>query len=159
LAWAARRRDITCDIILMVRVVLDTSVLIAALRSSTGAAAEIVRLTLLQELTILMDYKLACEYRDVALRAEHFAVSGKTLEETELLLDLLEAVSEPVMVIVRHRPFSPDADDDMVLDVAVNGNADAIVSNNTKHFLEPAKRFRLNLLKPAELLSEFRKRS
>jgi putative PIN family toxin of toxin-antitoxin system len=139
-----------------VRVVLDTSVLIAALRSSAGAAAEIVRLTLLQELTILMDYKLACEYRDVALRAEHLAASGKTREETELLLDMLEARAEPVMVIVRRRPFSSDPDDDMVLDVAINGNADAIVSNNTKHFREPAKHFRLDLLTPAELLREFR---
>jgi putative PIN family toxin of toxin-antitoxin system len=142
-----------------VRVVLDTSVLIAAFRSSTGAAAEVVRLTLLQELTILMDYKLACEYRDVALRAEHLSASGKTREETELLLNTLEAVAEPVMVIVRHRPFSPDADDDLVLDVAINGSADAIVSNNTKHFREPAKRFGLGLLRPAELLSGFRTRS
>jgi putative PIN family toxin of toxin-antitoxin system len=140
-------------------VVLDTSVLIAALRSSTGAAAEVLRLTLLQELTILMDYKLACEYRAVALRAEHLVTSGKTREETELLFNMREAVAEPVMVIVRHRPFSPDADDDMVLDVAINGNADAIVSNNTKHFREPAKRFQLDLLRPVELLNEFRKRS
>ena len=44
------------------RVVLDTSVLIAALRSSTGAAAENLRLVLLKELTILMDYKLSWIY-------------------------------------------------------------------------------------------------
>jgi putative PIN family toxin of toxin-antitoxin system len=142
-----------------VRVVLDTSVLIAALRSSVGAAAENIRLALLQELTILMDYKLACEYRDVALRAEHLAVSGKTRKEVELLLDMLEAVAEPVLVIVRHRPLSPDEADDMVLDVAINGNADAVVSNNTKHFREPAERFQLDVMTPAELLGEFRKRS
>lgn len=111
------------------RIVLDTSVLIAALRSSTGAAAENVRLVLLEELTILMDYKLACEYRDVALRAEHLAVSGKTREETSLLLDVLEAVAEPVLVVVRHRPLSQDTNDDMVLDVALNGHADAVVTN------------------------------
>jgi hypothetical protein len=64
-------------------------VLVAALRSSTGAAAELVRLTLLQRLTILMDYKLSCEYRAVALRAEHLVTSGKTRDETELLLDML----------------------------------------------------------------------
>lgn len=138
---------------------LDTSVLVAALRSETGAATETLRLTLLQKLTILMDYKLACEYRDVTLRAEHLAVSGKTREETELLLNMMEAIAEPVLVLVRHRPLSPDADDDMVLDVAINGNADAIVSNNTTHFLEAAKRFRLDLLTPAKLLHQFRKRS
>jgi hypothetical protein len=53
-------------------------VLIAALRSSTGAAAETVRLALRGELTTLMDYNLACEYRDVALRAEQLHVSGKS---------------------------------------------------------------------------------
>jgi predicted nucleic acid-binding protein len=77
-----------------VRIVLDTSVLITALRSSTGAAAENLRLVLLKKLTILMDYKLSCEYRDVAFRAEHLSVSGKTQEETTLLLDMLEALAE-----------------------------------------------------------------
>ena len=114
---------------------------------------------MLQDLTILMDYKLACEYRDVALREEHLAISGKTRQETEQLLKMLEAIAEPVLVLVRHRPLSPDADDDMVLDVAVNGNADAIVTNNTKHFREAAKSFRLDTLAPAERLRKFQKRS
>jgi predicted nucleic acid-binding protein len=105
-----------------------------------------------------MDYKLACEYRDVALRAEHLIVSGKTEEETTLLLDVLEALAEPVPIVVRHMPLSQDANDDMVLEVAINGRADAIVTNNTKHFREPAKRFRLEVMTPAELLMEFRKR-
>lgn len=55
--------DATCDTIDLVRIVLDTSVLVAALRSSTGAAAENVRLALLREITTLMDFKLICEYR------------------------------------------------------------------------------------------------
>ena len=137
---------------------LDTSVLITALRSSNGAAAENVRLALLEEVTILMDYKLACEYRDVALRAEHLTVSGKTQEEIALLLDMLEAVAEPVLVVVRHMPLSQDANDDMVLDVAINGGANAIVTNNIKHFRDAARRFHLQVLTPAELLNEFRKR-
>jgi predicted nucleic acid-binding protein len=155
----SRFDDITCDTTEQVRVVLDTSVLIAAFRSSKGVAAECVRLILLRKLTILMDYKLACEYRDVALRSEQVAASGKTREETELLLDMLEAVAEPVMVIVRHRPFSPDANADMVLDVAFNGNPEAIASNDTKHFREPLKLFGLDLPTASELLREFRKRS
>ena len=140
------------------RVVLDTSVLITAFRSSSGAAAETVRIALLKELTILLDYKLACEYRDVALRSEHLKASGKTQKETELLIDMLEAVAEPVFVSVRHAPLSQDANDDMVLELAINGGADAIVTNNTKHFREAAREFDLQLLTPAELLNEFRAR-
>jgi len=142
-----------------VRVVLDTSVVITAIRSSAGAAAEIVRLALLRKLTILMDYKFSSEYRAVALRKQPIAASGKTYAELTLLLDTLEAIAEPVLVSVQHHPLSQDANDDMVLDVAINAGADAIVTGNIKHFLEPARRFQLNLLTPPELLHEFRRRN
>jgi predicted nucleic acid-binding protein len=138
--------------------VLDTSVLVAALRSSAGAAAENVRLALLQELTLLMDYKLACEYRDVALRAEQLTASGKTEEETVLVLDMLEAVAEPVLVVTRYAPLSQDANDDLVFDVAINGHAQAIVTHNIRHFREVAKRFAIDVLTPAELLHALRTR-
>lgn len=74
------------------------------------------------------------------------------------ILDALEAIAEPVFVAFQHRPLSPDANDDMVLDVAINGNADAIVTNNTKHFREAAESFHLEVLTSAELLSKVRKR-
>lgn len=132
--------------------------LITALRSSTGAAAEVIRLALRGELTTLMDYKLACEYRDVAFRAEHLHVSGKSRAETAAILDALEAIAEPVLVAFQHRPMSTDANDDMVLDVAINGNADAIVTNNARHFREAAELFRVEVLAPAELLKRLRGR-
>jgi predicted nucleic acid-binding protein len=71
---------------------------------------------------------------------------------------MLEAVAEPVLVVVRHMPLSQDANDDMVLDVAINGGANAIVTNNIKHFRDAARRFHLQVLTPVELLNEFRKR-
>ncbi len=105
-----------------------------------------------------MDYKLACEYRDVALRSEQLYVSGKSRAETAAILDALEAIAEPVYLALQHHPLSPDPNDDMVLDVAINGNADAIVTNNTKHFRDAVERFHLEVLTPAELLSKVRKR-
>ena len=54
--------------------------------------------------------------------------------------------------------LSQDANDDKVLEVAINGGADAIVTNNTKHFRDVARRFQLQVLSPAELLNEFRMR-
>lgn len=140
------------------RVVVDTSVLITALRSSAGAAAEVIRLVLRGELVSLMDYKLACEYQDVALRAEQLHVSGKSRAETTAILDALEAVADPVFVAFRHRPLSTDPNDDMVLDVAINGDADAIVTNNTRHFREPALCFHVATLTPAKLLRKIAKR-
>jgi predicted nucleic acid-binding protein len=133
-------------------------VLITALRSAGGAAAEVVRLALHQELTLLMDYKLACEYRDVALRENQLNASGKSRVETIAILDALESIAEPVFIAFQHRPMSPDANDDMVLDVAINGAAEVIVTNNTRHFREPAERFQLKLMTPIELL-KFRARN
>jgi predicted nucleic acid-binding protein len=74
-----------------VKVVLDTAALISAIRSGTGAGAEIVRLAALGKLTLLLDFKLACEYRDVALRPEHIAASGRRAEDIEAVIAMLEA--------------------------------------------------------------------
>lgn len=101
---------------------------------------------------MLLDYTLVCEYRDVVLRREHLEASGRTARDLTFVLDMLEAKAEPVTVWVRYRPLSPDAEDDMVIDVAINGNADGIVTFNTRHFREAATRFHLPVLTPAELL-------
>lgn len=135
---------------------LDTSALISAIRSGSGAAAEVVRLVALGKLTLLLDLKLVCEYRDVAMRPEHFGASGMTVEDTQAVIDLLEAVAQPVLVLVRHRPLSLDPNDDMVLDLAINGNADAIVTNNIKDFKAAAERFGIPALLPRAFLTTFK---
>jgi putative PIN family toxin of toxin-antitoxin system len=140
------------------RIVLDTSVLISALRSEKGASAEVIRRATLGEMTILMDSKLAYEYRDVAFRTQKLHGSGKSREQTAAILDLIEAQAEAVNIYFTPRPLSPDPNDDMVLDVAINGNASAIVTFNSKHFREAAARYNIGVLTPAELLAEISKR-
>ena len=140
----------------MVRIVLDTAALVSAIRSGTGAAAEIVRLAALGELTVLMDLKLVCEYRDVAFRPQHIAASGRTLEDAEAVVAMLEAIAFPVLVVVKHRPLSQDANDDMILDVAINGHADVIVTNNIKDFALASERFGIQSLTPRDFLLAFR---
>ena len=130
---------------------LDTSVLIAALRSNHGAAAEVLRLVLGQEVTLLLDYKLVCEYRDVAFRPEHLAVTGRTQNEVEEVVSALESVAEGVLVLTRLRPLSPDPDDDMVVDVAINGHADILLTQNIKD-LQVAERFGIRTLTPGDFL-------
>ena len=105
----------------------------------------------------LMDLKLALEYRDVALRSEHLKASGLTKAEMLEFIEAIEAFSEPVKVTVSTRSMSPDPNDDMVLDVAVNGQADALVTNNKKHFAVAEKKFGIAVLSPAELLLRLRK--
>jgi putative PIN family toxin of toxin-antitoxin system len=139
-----------------VRVVLDTSVLISALRSGRGASAEVIRRVMLGDLTILMDHKIAYEYREVAFRTGQLHKAGKSREQIADILDLLEAQAEAVLVYFMPRPLSPDPNDDMVLDIAINGEADAIVTFNIKHFDSAAAQYGIDVVTPAELLTRFR---
>jgi putative PIN family toxin of toxin-antitoxin system len=134
------------------RVVIDTSALVSAIRSSSGAAAEILRRVLLGKLTILLDYKLACEYRTILFRDEHVAVSGKTPDEIEELILLLEDIALPVRVVAKYRPLCTDQNDDMVMDIAINGSADAILTNNVRDFQVAGKRFSIPVFTPRDFL-------
>ena len=104
-----------------------------------------------------MDYKLSLEYREVALRREHVLASSLSRVEIERLIEILERAAEGVKVVDQPRPMSADPDDDMILDVAINGDADAIVTNNARHFRSAAGRFGIRVLSPAELLELLRK--
>ncbi len=141
------------------RVVFDTSSLITALRSGKGAAAEVLRLILLEKVVILMDHKIASEYRDVALRPEHLAVARRSSESVLALIENLEGLAEPVQIHSKIRPLSSDPNDDMVLDVAMNGHADAVVTQNAKHFTTVARRYGIAVLSPVDLLITLREKS
>jgi len=136
-------------------VVIDTSTFIAAIRSQTSSASvEVVRLALEEEIVILMDYKLASEYRDVGMRPVHLKASGYSKYETEKIITDLEAVAQSVEVWTKPRPLSSDPDDDMVLDLAINGRANVIVTQNVKHFAAVAKLYGIQVLRPADLLKQ-----
>ncbi len=136
---------------------LDTACLVTAIRSSGGAAGEVLRAIFRREVVPLMDLKLSLEYRDAALRAEHVKASALNRTAILELIEAMEAFAEPVKVITQVRPLSPDPNDDMILDLAISGRAEAVVTNNTKHFSSPARRFGIAVLSPAELLETLRK--
>jgi putative PIN family toxin of toxin-antitoxin system len=117
----------------LVRIVLDTASFVTAVRSSVGVAGEVVRLIFREELVPLMDLKLGLEYRDVALRSEHVRASALSKREILELIEAVEAFAEPVEVVMKTRPLSSDPSDDMVLDVAINGRAEALVTSNKRH--------------------------
>jgi predicted nucleic acid-binding protein len=72
------------------------------------------------------------------------------------LIEAMEAFAEQVEVVMKIRPLSSDPSDDMVLDVAINGRAEALVTNNKKHFAAAGKRAGIPVLSPAELLEKMR---
>ena len=70
------------------------------------------------------------------------------------LLDALAGVVEPVEIRYLWRPQLTDADDDMVLECAVNGNAQRLVTFNANHFREVARRFGIRVRSPGQVLQE-----
>lgn len=133
---------------------LDTTVMVAAIRSDVGASRQLVRQALSeQSARLLISVPLVIEYEAVMTRPEHLAASGLSAEEVLALIDGVIAVSEPVKLAFLWRPALPDADDDMVLETAVNGAADAIVTFNRNDFLAGVRAFGVPILTPHEVLA------
>ena len=79
---------------------------------------------------------------------------GLAPEAIEEFLAELAALIEPVEVHFQWRPQSRDPNDEMVLEAAINGRADALVTYNVADFAGPAERFRISVLRPGDLLKK-----
>jgi putative PIN family toxin of toxin-antitoxin system len=116
------------------RVVLDTTALIAALRSDRGASRVLLTQALGGEFTLLASVPLMLEHEAVATRAEHLKAAGLSEADVQAVLDALATVIEPVRLAFLWRPLLPDGNDDMVLETALNGQADMLVTVNRRDF-------------------------
>ena len=108
--------------------VLDTSVVVAAFRSRLGASNALLRLVAERRLVPLATVALFLEYEDVLTRPEQRDAAGLTLEDVERVFAALASAIEPVEVHYAWRPQLDDPDDELVLEAAVNGRADAAVT-------------------------------
>jgi putative PIN family toxin of toxin-antitoxin system len=134
------------------RLVLDTSVLVAAVRSNTGASNGLVEAALLKKFTLIATTNLFFEYEAVLTRPEHLVASGLCADKIRELLDALAAVVEEVHPSYLWRAQLRDPDDDMVLEAAINGRADAIVTFNVRDFGMIPERFGIRVIVPGEAL-------
>ncbi len=139
------------------RVVLDTSVLVAGLRSRLGASHLVLVAVAEQRCTPLMTTALFLEYEAVLLRAEHQLATGMNPSDIDGFLAALASASEPVEVSFLWRPQLRDPGDELLLEAAVNGHAGAIITHNIADFRSGAERFGIATLTPAQLLKELRK--
>jgi len=133
------------------RVVLDTCILFSALRSSSGASHLIIRSLPERKFQPVVSTPVFFEYEEVLLRLGQFP--HLTADDINDFLDYFASVCEPVSVNFLWRPTLPDPDDDLVLEAAVSGQADAIVTYNLKDFAG-SERFGIQLLTPAQFIKE-----
>ena len=136
------------------KLVLDTDVVVAAMRSPTGASAALLLAALDGEITIAANVALMVEYESTCSRAVHMSAAGLSNKQVGVFLDAIAALVVPVQTHYLWRPQLRDPGDEMVLEAAVNGQAQAIVTFNTKDFgVAPAK-FGVKILLPREALQQ-----
>ena len=105
---------------------------------------------------LLVSVPLMIEYEAVLTREEHLAAAGASVEDVMTVLDALASVLEPVRLSFLWRPMLPDANDDMVLETAVNGRADLLVTFNRRHFEAASATFGIDVESPAEAVRRLR---
>jgi putative PIN family toxin of toxin-antitoxin system len=139
----------------MPSVVLDTNVLVAALRSRRGASFEIVAALGRGEFEISVSVTLLLEYEATLLRhAEDLNLDPR---DALSLVDYICDVAVTQEIFFLWRPFLRDAADDHILEVAVAADSDAIVTHNVKDF-GGAEKLGIRVIMPKQFSQELRGR-
>jgi predicted nucleic acid-binding protein len=118
------------------------------MRSPAGASAAILHSVRQGQAAMLLNVPLALEYEAVCLRAEHRLAAGLSERQADIFMDAVMAMAEPVETHFLWRPQLRDPNDEMVLAVAVNGRANALVTFNLKGYGEAPRRFGIDLILP-----------
>ena len=129
------------------KLVLGADVLVAVIRSRGGASAAWLRAALRRKVQLVASVPLMLQYEAVVLRPEQEASSRFSPGEVNELLDAIAAVATPVTVSYLWRPMLRDPDDELVLETAVNGGADLLLTFNERDFAG-AERFGLRISRP-----------
>jgi len=135
------------------KVILDTNVLVAALRSRTGASNELMKRLAYGEFSVAASTALILEYEDVLLRSgllPHYSRS-----EIGAFIDSLCNIAEEAVIYFRWRPFLPDPKDDLIFECALATGAQFIVTSNLKDFPHLA-RFGISVMTPRDFLTKLK---
>ena len=138
----------------MIQVVLDTNLLVAALKSRNGASFQLLRMVGPDApFRPSLSVPLLLEY-EMALRRAFGAEDPRI----EPVLDYLCQVADLREIYFLWRPFLRDPGDEMVLEVAVGAQASRIVTHNVRDFEGVEAKFGIRVVTPGEFLSEVRKK-
>ena len=136
------------------RIILDTTVLVAAARSRDGASFQLLSMLPSREFEIALTVPLYTEWQAVLTRPEHLP-PGVTVEAALGFLRYLASVAHLQDVHFLWRPFLRDPDDDMVLECAVASGSQFIVTHNLKDF-QRAPELGIQAIKPVDFLKLLR---
>ncbi len=138
------------------KLVLDTDVVVAAIRSSQGASAELLRLARQGKFRPVISVPLMLEYEAIVTLPEHMAAGQITADEVANILDVIVGLSEWTRIYYLYRPMVRDPADEMVMEAAINSGADAIVTFNRRDFGTAPDRMNIGCWLPREALENIR---
>ncbi|HYC05293.1 MAG TPA: putative toxin-antitoxin system toxin component, PIN family [Azospirillaceae bacterium] len=136
----------------MIRIVIDTDVMVAAFESANGASRQVLMHVLDKRAELVLSTPLMIEYEAVLTRPAVLARSGLTPAEVYEVLDELASICVPVGFDYRWRPAARDPDDDLVLETAVNGTAAVIATFNVRDLASAGSAFGIQVERPAQVL-------
>jgi putative PIN family toxin of toxin-antitoxin system len=131
------------------QIVIDTNVLISALRSRRGASYRLLTLIDAGKFEVNISVPLVLEYEQTALN--HILETPLSKEDIGDILDYICRVSNRKKVFYLWRPALKDPKDDMILELAVTAGCDFIVTYNKQDF-QGAERFGLEVVTPRSFL-------
>ena len=140
----------------MPSIVVDTNVLVGALMGKGGAAREVLRCCLKGHYEPLVGSALFSEYEDVFSRDALWENALVSPRERNDVLDGFLSVSRWVEVFFAWRPNLPDEGDNHLIELAVSGNASAIVTRNVRDLEGGELRFpSIQVLTPQKCLEVY----
>jgi putative PIN family toxin of toxin-antitoxin system len=137
----------------MYSVVLDTNVLIAGLRSANGASFAVLE-GVGRKFELNVSVPLVLEYESVTKRLAREL--GLTFEDIDDVLDHLCSVAHHRLIYYLWRPVLRDPNDDLVLELAVESNADYLVTHNIRDFAG-SEQFGVRVISPRDFLGILRR--
>ena len=134
-------------------IVLDTNVIIDALRSRRGASNKLLSLVGTQRFEIHDSVALILEYEEVLQRQRNEL--GLSEDEISVFIDSLCAMAHHHQIYFLWRPYLSDVNDDLVLELAVSANCEYILTHNVRDF-RGSERFGVQAITPKEFLQIIR---
>lgn len=141
------------------RVVFDTCVWVASIRSRRGASFALLSEIPFRRFRFGTSVALFLEYRE-QLKLTSMEDSTKlSAVQIDAILSALAHHTEEVPIFYQLRPNLKDANDDMVFECAANYGAEAIITHNVKHFMNPQLRYDIEVLTPGAFLQRIRSKT
>lgn len=138
------------DIIYDMSVVIDTNIIVAGLMSNLGLSFRILSLIPTDRLRFIISVPLFLEYESVLKRDHLLQQFNLSIDDIDTILNMIALKSIKVKIFYLWRPFLKDPGDDLVLETAVSGKAESIITFNTKDFKNVQNTFGIKILTPKQ---------